>query len=60
MKEDKIAVAIYNCETKEVINQVDFDVPNIFNIFDVCDICDEQTKCANCLVNVLQMEKYFI
>jgi hypothetical protein len=60
MKKDKITVAIYDRETKTILDQVDFSVPDIFNIFDVCDLCNEKTKCQECIVNLLQMEGYFV
>jgi hypothetical protein len=63
MKKEKIAVAIYDRETKAVVTQRDFDVPDIFNVFDVCGICwkqHEPGKCNNCIVGALQMDAYFI
>jgi hypothetical protein len=60
MKKDKIAVAIYDRETKTILDQKDFNVPDIFNIIDVCDICNEKTKYQECIVNLLQMEGYFV
>jgi hypothetical protein len=62
MKKEKIAVAIYDRETKTVVTQKDYDVPNLFNTFGVCGICWEQHesgKCDNCIVRILKEDKYF-
>jgi hypothetical protein len=62
MKKDKITICINNPNTKNIIDQIDANVPDIFNVFDVCDLCNEYKNndiiCENCIVNILQHEKY--
>ncbi len=59
MKKNKIIICVYNPETKNVTDQIDRNVPDIFNVYDVCDLCEEeQTECENCIVKILQNEKY--
>jgi len=60
MKTNKITVCIHDSETNKVVDQIDKGVPNIFNTFDVCDFCEEKTNCNDCIVQTLQLEKYFI
>jgi hypothetical protein len=62
LKKDKITICITDPNTNNVIDQIDTDVPDMFNIFDVCDLCneheDDDSICENCIVNILQREKY--
>ena len=58
MKKYKIAVAIIDHKLNEVVDQIDYDVPDIFNTYDVCDECKERTKCNNCIVQLLQSDGY--
>jgi hypothetical protein len=62
LKKDKITICITDQNTNNVIDQIDTDVPDMFNIFDVCDLCneyeDDDSICENCIVNILQREKY--
>jgi len=60
MKKNKIAVAIYDCNTNDVVDQKDYNVPDIFNVFDVCDFCEESTNCKGCIVGALQTDSYFV
>jgi hypothetical protein len=62
LKKDKITICITDPNTNNVIDQIDTDVPDMFNTFDVCDLCneheDDDSICENCIVNILQREKY--
>ena len=58
MKEHDIIICVYDNNTKNVIEQIDLKVPDIFNTYEVCDFCNERPKCENCIVNILQSEGY--
>jgi hypothetical protein len=64
MKSKKITVCIVNSKDNTISEQVDLNVPDIFNVYEVCDACkeikDNPTLCSNCIVCLLQSEKYII
>jgi hypothetical protein len=64
MKSKKITVCIVNSKDNTVSEQVDLNVPDIFNVYEICDACNEVKNnsklCNNCIVRLLQSEKYII
>jgi hypothetical protein len=62
LKKDKITICVSDSNTKNIIDQIDVDVPDMFNVFDICEfLCTEKKDddiCENCIVNILQHERY--
>ena len=59
-EKEKVMIAIYDCLSKEVTDQVDLNVPSTNNLTEVCDFCNEDFNCGTCVIEFLKENKHCI
>jgi hypothetical protein len=57
MKEHKITVCITRGPV-QVIDQIDFNVPDTDKLYDICVDCNESFPCVTCAIYILQTGEY--